>query len=85
MMIVTINFERVKGTVGDISEYCIVYSLFQTWSNIAYKSGIQCPTAGCSTWYPTHIEICKQCNINNTLNTKLQYSIEIKMLQSGVF
>ena len=63
----------------------VFYSLFQTWSNIAYKSGIQCPTAGCSTWYLTHIEICKQCNINNTLNTKLHYSIEIKMLQSGVF
>ena len=86
-MIATINFESLKGIVGDFSEYFTLYFKHGHISITSLVSNVQRSslTAGCSTWYPAHIEICKQCNINNTPNTKLHYSIEIKMLQSGVF
>ena len=94
MIIATINLKKLIKFERDSRWFLwVFYSLFQTWSHINYKSGIQrstsqpnCWLLHCSTWYPAHIEICKQCNINNTPNTKLHYSIiEIKMLQSGVF
>ena len=84
-MIVTINFERVKGIVGDISEYFTHYSKHDQISLTSLVSNVLLLAAPHGT-LPTLKSVNNAIlNINNTLNTKLHYSIEIKMLQSGVF